>query len=310
MTKIKTDMVKHLHKLKKCEHKHIDTLNLSDDNIIQQSLIPIHSYNNDLKKHECEICMKRYSCIKSLHRHNKTCIKTENQSIPNKTILEDNKINNHSSVNIENIENIENFINIENLNLFSTENKSNEINIKEIKEKLSEINPNISVDNINVKNINLVGFDEKWNLSHIDDNLKFLFMFSEYKYTDLLKEILQNIINLNVVLDKYSEKGFVYINETKKFESREQSEIIEDTLHKLQEQLYEIYEQIRENKKIFFDRKLLNKVVCDIKHKHNDYFKLDKNGKKKISKNFIDIFNNKYQESLENYTNQKNNFRI
>jgi hypothetical protein len=48
----------------------------------------------------------------------------------------------------------------------------------------------------------------------------------------------------------------------------------------------------------------LNKVVCDIKHKHNDYFKLDKNGRKKISKNFIDIFDNKYKESLENYNNQ------
>ena len=60
MTKIKTDMVKHLHKLKKCEHKHIDTLNLSDDNIIQQSLIPIHSYNNDVKKHECEIAVSLY----------------------------------------------------------------------------------------------------------------------------------------------------------------------------------------------------------------------------------------------------------
>jgi len=307
ITKKKTDMVKHLQKLKKCEHKHIDTLNLSNENIIEQSLLPIHRYNNE-KKYECKVCMKKYSCTKSLHRHNKTC--TNNECISDENNTEDNKVNNHQNINIENIENIENFINIENLNLFSTENKNNEINMKEIKEKLSEINPNISMDNINVKNINLVGFDEKWNLSHIQDNLKFLFMFSEYKYTDLLKEILQNLINLNVVLDKYSEKGFVYLNETKQFESREQSEIIEDTLHKLQEQLYDIYEQIRENKKIFFDRKLLNKVVCDIKHKHNDYFKLDKNGKKKISKNFIDIFNSKYQESLENYNNQKNNFRI
>ena len=302
-------MVKHLNKLKKCDHKYIDTLHLSDENIIEQSLFPIHNYNNDIKKYECEVCMKKYSCIKSLHRHNKTC--TNNEYVFNENTTEDNKINNPSNINIENnIENIENFINIENLNLFSIENKNNEINMKEIKEKLSEINPNISMDNINVKNINLVGFDEKWNLSHIEDNLKFLFMFSEYKYTDLLKGILQNLINLNVVLDKYSEKGFVYLNETKKFESREQSEIIEDTLHKLQEQLYEIYEQIRENKKIFFDRKILNKVVCDIKHKHNDYFKLDKNGRKKISKHFIDVFNNKYKESLENYNNQKNNFRI
>jgi hypothetical protein len=106
--------------------------------------------------------MKKYSCTKSLNRHNKTC--TNNENVFNKINKEDNKINNHSNVNIENIENIENFINIENLNLFSTENKSNEINIKEIKEKLSEINPNISVDNINVKNINLVGFDEKWKV--------------------------------------------------------------------------------------------------------------------------------------------------
>jgi hypothetical protein len=231
-------MLKHLQKFKKCEHKSIDTLNLSDKIIIEKSLLPIYSYNNNEKKYECKVCMKKYSCTKSLHRHNKTC--TNNENIFDENNTENNKIKNHSNINIENIEN---FINIENLNLFST--KNNEIKMKEIKEKLSEINPNISIDNINVKNINLVGFDEKWNLSHIDDNLKYLFMYSEYKYTDLLKEILQNIINLNVVLDKYSEKGFVYLNETKKFESREQSEIVEDTLHKLQEQLYEIYEQIR-----------------------------------------------------------------
>jgi hypothetical protein len=240
ITKIKTDMVKHLYKLKKCEHKYIDTLNLTEDYIIKKSLLPLHNYNIETKKYECDICLKRYTTQKSLFRHNKNC----------------NKIDNISNVNIEN------YINIENLNVYSikeieeteeiekTEHKeemetTEEIEKKEHKEKTKKTEdkeikediykeqltlPNVSIENMNIKNINinLVGFDEKWNLSHIEDNLKYLFIFSEYKYTDLLKEILENIINLNVILDKYSEKGFVYLNETKKFESREQTKIIEE----------------------------------------------------------------------------------
>lgn len=305
ITKIKTDMVKHLYKLKKCEHKDIDTLNFNDDYIIKNSLTPLHNYNIDSKKYECDVCMRRYTTQKSLSRHNKNCTKIDN---------------------ISNI-NIENYINIENLNVYSINEKEDNDTKNEIKEN-SEIekemnreqlitpdlleNNKISIENMNIKNINinLVGFDEKWNLSHIEDNLKYLFMFSEYKYTDLLKEILENIINLNVILDKYSEKGFVYLNETKKFESREQSKIIEDTIHKLQEQLYEITDKLKGNKKICFDRNILNKIICDIKNKHNDYFKSDKLTQKNIRKNFIDIFNNKYNKSLDNYQKQKNNFRM
>jgi hypothetical protein len=80
-------------------------------------------------------------------------------------------------------------------------------------------NGNITTNNNITNNVNItnniqcpVSFDDEWDISHMTNEEKSLLLISMYKYTKTLEFILKNNKNLNVVVDKKTQSGLVYKN--------------------------------------------------------------------------------------------------
>lgn len=87
-------------------------------------------------------------------------------------------------------------------------------------------------------------------------------------YSQLLKEILENEINLNVIIDKNSNSGLVYKNNIDKYIRMKSSDIVNNTMDKLKNHLLEMNktEETQFEEIIDYSRKMINK-------KHIDYNK-------------------------------------
>ena len=266
---MKGDMNKHLLRKKKCDHLTPESMKYTEEEIINISNEPIYDDDDNKKKCiQCKKCSKLFTLANNMEHHMKTSCKGKK---------EDEKLNNNNSINIENIENVENLTNIE----------------------------NIYIENINISptiNINLVGFDEKWNIDHIDENLKNTILMCNHKYTELLKETLENILNLNVIIDTNSEKGFVYNKGKKQFEKMDKNKIIEETVLKLKTQLLESTNRINKiNSRFTIERPIINKINEDIRAKYDNYKYAEGEKKDDINEKFINIFENNKNKSLGNY---------
>ncbi len=121
-------------------------------------------------------------------------------------------------------------------------------------------------------------------------------------YTSLLREILKNEINLNVIIDKESNSGIVYKNNIDKYIQMKSKDIVENTMKKLNEQLLEINKDQNVSKNIFpeisdFARKMINK-------KYIDYTK-NNNIKEQVTDLISDIFDSKKDEAVKFSNNIK-----
>jgi pyruvate/2-oxoacid:ferredoxin oxidoreductase beta subunit len=120
-------------------------------------------------------------------------------------------------------------------------------------------------------------------------------------YTKLLKEILQNEINLNVIIDKDSKTGLVYKDEINKYIKMKSSEIVDSTMEKLKNQLLLLNEY---NNTLFDEIKDYSKIM--ITKKYIDYVKNNNN----IKINVNNLVNNTYLEqknkAIQIYDNYKN----
>lgn len=107
------------------------------------------------------------------------------------------------------------------------------------------LNTIIQNENVFIKgnNFNLKSFDEDWSLEHIDDYLRLFILLSQTKYTDFLKEVMKNKVNLNIILEKNSDTGLVYKNETEKYVKIKISELLEQLMIKINEQLQKIFDE-------------------------------------------------------------------
>ena len=77
------------------------------------------------------------------------------------------------------------------------------------------LNNNIT-QNIYVDMKPVIPFDDDWDLSKLDDNIKGRLLISKIMYTTLLEEILKNDKNLNVIIDNESNLGvFSFVNSGK-----------------------------------------------------------------------------------------------
>lgn len=190
-------------------------------------------------------------------------------------------------------------------NLPLNNNSNNDTNMEHSNNNTINSNNNNITNNINIKIENLIPFDEDWDLSKIDKYEKSLLLFSQVMYTKLLEKILDNEINSNVIIDKYTDSGLVYTNtseEGKKYITMDFENIIKKSMQKLNKQLNDIFNDYEDD--------LIENVIADELKKnvrHNKRlinikylnFKED-DGIKNLVNNFIqDVYDNNKENALK-----------
>jgi hypothetical protein len=259
-TKYFSDIKRHLSKKKTCS-RNLDSYDYSDEELFKLSLIPY--YNNkqnidiniiknknknilnkleiiellsniDKKKiKKCNFCNKSFDKIQDLKTHIILyCI----------SIIEDNDMNNLT---------INNTIN------------NNTINNNTINNTINTININLKIDSI-------ISFDKDWDISHLGTAEKQSLFTSMYKYTKTLEHILKNETNLNVLIDKNSDMGFVYNNNC--IQQMSIDEIIDKSFNKIYNNLNDIYNDIQSNNYFGISNDLLNMHKNSIKEKFDCFY--------------------------------------
>jgi hypothetical protein len=135
---------------------------------------------------------------------------------------------------------------------------------------------------------------------------------SDVLYTKLLKKILENKNNLNVIYDKKNNIGFVYKNDNEKYIDMDINDIVNTSMKKLHENLLEINGCVKNHKN---DKnhpeyaEYCNEKEMKINNKFTDF--QDKFSVKKNVVNIIsEILHDKKDESKEIFENMKNNEKI
>ena len=276
--KQKTGMIRHLNRKKKCI-KNIKSYKYTDEELYNISLNIIkdnYEYSLDTFDNKCTLCNKVFSTKGNLKKHLK---KHEDGSIP---IIE--------SINLE--DDNEN-INYEEINV-EDEVKDNSIN-----QTINNITVNQQFNNYNIINVKYPNsFDKDWDLSQLSYEKKlFLISCCNTKYSELLKFILQNDDNLNVIIENETNTGIVYKNDIEKYIHLNKSDIIDQSLTKLNHQLNNLCKEIsvknntESQERLEYESLSINKKFHDYKVNNNNI----KNGVEDIISN---IFNERKDKAI------------
>ena len=277
-----TDMLRHIKKKNLCTKK-IDYYSLSDDQISVMSLLPHINDKNNIDDCEVEHLKESnlitenmndlYEFIEKIHKNKIRTCKYCNEIFGKAADLKRhvivncyysyllNKLNENNTKDNTNITNINSDMN--NSNSYNT--TTNTIHSNNNSNNTINNNNNIN-NNIMLEIKNPVPFDEDWDLSEIHPDTKMATVFNNLMYTSLLNEILKNESNLNVIIDKKTKSGMVYVNDIDKYIKMKLKDITDRTMEKLQSQLLDINEEIKP--KIFhetytFNRRMINKKQID-----------------------------------------------
>ena len=142
-----------------------------------------------------------------------------------------------------------------------------------------------------------IPFDKDWITEHIDIHLKHLILLGNHKYTDLLKKILENKNNLNVIIDKDQNIGFVY-NSDNTYKNMEKSEIVNLSMEKLKNELHRIKDDVINNSSIEADFTKEQTSIIDNKY---EIYKNDKQIQKSVEELLTDIYYKNKDDAIEFY---------
>lgn len=274
-TNKKSSILLHLNRMNKC-NKRIYAMNYSDDECHNISLTKLKDrIKSELK---CKHCSKVYSTAYVLDNHIKKYCKKYN-NIDNENIDNENNTNENKSEDTKVVNNITNISNTSN----NTNNTNNNIYI---------------IQNINVTVP--IPFDKDWNTEHIDNNLKQLIFLAENKYTNLLQKILENKNNLNVVMEKNANIGYIY-NSQNEYKDMDKNDIIDISMKKLYNELNKIKDEST-NFSIKVPEEFINNSVSKIENKYNDYIS-DNETKVNVQNCISNIFDNTKNDALDIFNN-------
>lgn len=295
-----SDFKKHLNRKIVCK-KNSEVIFLSNDQLLVLSLIPYHNDKqciddseiehlkhsdlldknkkelfSELDKIEkngckkCSFCNQEFNIINDYKKHFMLkCYHTH--------LLEKEK-NNESNNNINGV--LNNNCNIHTINNNTTNTTNNNTT--------NNNNINIYLD---VKSP--IPFDNDWDISKIDNMRQTGIIVSKYMYTQLLEEILKNKINLNVLIDKEKESGMVYKNDNDKYIQMKSTDIVSNTMEKLNKQLNTINDKNNNAFKeiLTFSRQMINKKFIDFEN--NDKIQED------VNKLVCNIYNERKKEAYD-----------
>ena len=187
----------------------------------------------------------------------------------------------------------------------------------------TNIAQNISIENQNINNITnnhitnnitinfpdkLISFDEDWDLSMVGDKNKMFFTLAQQVYSPLLKMILDNELNNNVIIEnQHNQKGLIFkkLNHEKIYEACDINKIIDDAMCKLNKSLHNMLDNIlidfsQQNDQLFNSR--INEQKDFINQKLSEY-QNNKETQNKIRNLITDIFIDKKEIAISNQKN-------
>ena len=258
----------------------------------------------------CSYCNKKFSKIQELREHVLIdCFLEE--------ILEKNINSPNDTIPLSIINNIDNSQKITNINNSTNIDNSHIIdNSQKITNNITNITKIDNSTNIILNIQTPISFDKSWDISDIDTvGKKLEILCSGILYTKLLKKILENKNNLNVVYDKKNNIGFVYKNDNEKYIDMDINDIVDKSMKKLHENLLEINSCLKNHKNdknhpeyAEYEESCIEKEI-KINNKFTDFqdkFSIKKNVVNMIS----EILHDKKDESTEIFENILNNEKI
>jgi hypothetical protein len=217
-------------------------------------------FSNNNYEYQCKYCLKDYSCKFNLERHKKNCSLKDKK---NQNIL----------------------IKLEILNY---------LDIKKYILHFSELTVLKYFDKNKIHN----SFYKQWNINHIDLLTKKLLYITNDKYSDLLRKILENDKNINIIYDHRESYGYI-INDNHDIEIITIKSIVNETMKKIYN-TYELFKtQLEENDKMI-DKLLLNKEYEIIKDKYNLFIN-NNTISEKVENIILNIYSDKFVE-IQNRT--------
>lgn len=267
-----------------------DILHLENSNIIYKNKNELFNEIDRIEKNKikcCKYCNEEFSLIFLLKKH--IIIKCFYMELLNrKKNLENNSTEFASSSSSfgKNVEENTNFNNGIQNSIYNNCENINNTNIQTLNNNNNNISFFIGVNNP-------VPFDDEWDLSKIDESKKAKIFISQTMYTNFLKEILNNEINLNVVMDKENnDYCMVYKNNIDKYIQMKSKDIVEDTMKKLNCQLLYINKNDTNSfdEIIEFSRRMINKKYIDYQKNENIH--------KGVDNLICSIYDNKRSDAL------------
>ena len=181
---------------------------------------------------------------------------------------------------------------------------------KHVKSVCNIINTTTHIQNIGIQNItnkiininlgNVMGFDQEWDTTKIDDQKKGEILLSNSKFTKALENILKNEINLNVIMDNDDKTGIVYNNEKNKYEPMTKKTIIEKSMEKVYNHLKKFYNEIINNNKNDLSIQSLESELMALETKYTNFFKFE-DVEKIVNNTFSKLYSDKKEEAENIY---------
>ena len=230
--------------------------------------ICLNPINNEYTNFQCKNCLKNYVSKYNLNRHSKNCISKDKK---NNLLIK--------------------------YKLFS---------YLDIKKYLNDFY-NLTILKYFEENKIYNSFKKPWNLNHIDLLTKKLLYISNDKYSDLLRKILENDKNINIIYDKNENYGYV-INDFNEIELINKKEIVNKTIEKILYTFNIFKKDLEDNNKII-NINLLYKENEIIKDKYN-LFLNSEIIRSKVETIILNLYNEKFYEIQSNALYELNNKNI
>ena len=124
-------------------------------------------------------------------------------------------------------------------------------------------------------------------------------LLSKTKYTDFLTEVMKNKENLNIIVDKNSESGLVYKNESEMYVKLKMKEILEQSMVKLNDQLQKLFNECLDNECNMHEDfiNLIKEEKNNNNIKFSDYMS-DISLKHNVNSLLLDIFSKKKEDAI------------